>query len=75
MLVGLIAMDGVARYRHEQVDRPQPALWGIGVIFVQMILGAITVMLEESSDHGGGALRCGVDDAGLRDDRGRRRLA
>ena len=45
ILVGLIAWTAWRAYRHDKWI-VQPALWGIGVIGVQVVLGAITVILK-----------------------------
>ncbi|MBI5567079.1 MAG: protoheme IX farnesyltransferase [Chloroflexi bacterium] len=45
ILVGLIAWTAWRAYRREKWI-VQPALWGLGVIGVQVVLGAITVILK-----------------------------
>lgn len=45
ILVGLVTWTAWRAYRHEKWI-VRPALWGIGVIGVQIVLGAITVILK-----------------------------
>ena len=47
ILVGLIAWTAWRAYRHEKWI-VRPAMWGIGVIGVQIVLGAVTVILKNA---------------------------